>query len=116
MIKTYIETCKPGEFSPTVGKWAAIKSVDGNVIGQTMGHDTKTGAHIALGQTLKTYHCEVECRPVGAIGKFEMRWFYDVPLFEMSTGAAIDGIHHMTQGAWEINRVRTVTQSEGCMS
>jgi hypothetical protein len=56
----------------------------------------------------KLYDVEAECRPAGAQGVYEMKWFYRVPCDEMTTDAGIIGIHAATGSAWEIQRVRTI--------
>lgn len=58
------------------------------------------------------YHVEAECRDYGAQGKYEMRWFHNVAMPEMTTHAAVEALHALPDHNLDILRVRTVTQTQ----
>lgn len=92
--------------------WLACKYVDGHQSGgATSGHPTRTHALAAIGAPRKgSYAVEAECRDANAHGKFEMRWFREVPLICMSPEAAIMALHE--DHNLSINRIRTITQEQ----
>lgn len=62
---------------------------------------------------MRLYHVEAECRPYGAQGKYEMKWFRNVPCREMTTQAGVEGVHTATGSAWDVLRVRTIVSTQG---
>lgn len=106
-FKAWRDAPKRGE---TDAGWMACKYVNGHQSGDAVsGHRTKTAALLAAGAPLKTYDVEVRgARAVNAQGAFNFLWVRDVPCYEMSADAALEGVHELTNFALGIGAVRTI--------